>query len=138
MDAARDLFARDGVEAVSMRKIAEAIEYSPTAIYLHFADKDALLEELCANDFGSLAQAFNKEAAIQGPHRADQGAGPAVHAIWREVSQSFPLHVHDAQQGHRILENRCSRSAAIPSRIPMRGCCWRCARRWRRGGFGRN
>ncbi len=24
-----------------MRKIAEAIEYSPTAIYLHFKDKDA-------------------------------------------------------------------------------------------------
>ena len=32
MDAARDLFAREGYEAVSMRRIAEAIEYSPTAI----------------------------------------------------------------------------------------------------------
>src|SRR3954471_21926005 len=67
MDAARQLFARDGVEAVSMRKIAQAIEYSPTAIYLHFADKDALLGELCAHDFGSLAQAFNKAAAIKDP-----------------------------------------------------------------------
>src|SRR5258706_14008541 len=67
MDAARELFAKEGVEAVSMRKIAEAIEYSPTAIYLHFADKDALLGELCANDFGSLAQAFNKAAAITDP-----------------------------------------------------------------------
>ncbi len=67
MDAARDLFAKEGVEAVSMRKIAQAIEYSPTAIYLHFADKDALLGELCANDFGSLARAFNKAAAVKDP-----------------------------------------------------------------------
>jgi AcrR family transcriptional regulator len=67
MDAARELFAKEGVEAVSMRKIAQAIEYSPTAIYLHFADKDALLGELCAHDFGSLAQAFNQAAAVKDP-----------------------------------------------------------------------
>src|SRR3954466_15581850 len=67
MDAARDLFAKEGVEAVSMRKIADAIEYSPTAIYLHFADKDALLEELCANDFDALAHTFNDAASIKNP-----------------------------------------------------------------------
>jgi len=67
MDAARDLFAKEGVEAVSMRKIADAIEYSPTAIYLHFADKDALLEELCAHDFGALAHTFNEAASVKDP-----------------------------------------------------------------------
>src|SRR5436190_20739820 len=67
MDAARDLFAREGVEAVSMRKIADAIEYSPTAIYLHFSDKDALLAELCAHDFGALAESFANEAGIKDP-----------------------------------------------------------------------
>ena len=67
MDAARDLFAKEGVEAVSMRKIADVIEYSPTAIYLHFADKDALLEELCAHDFGALAESFAQEARIKDP-----------------------------------------------------------------------
>ncbi|MFM7131816.1 MAG: TetR family transcriptional regulator [bacterium] len=30
-----------------MRKLAERIEYSPTAIYLHFADKDALFRTIC-------------------------------------------------------------------------------------------
>ena len=33
MDAARDLFAREGYDAVSMRRISEVIDYSPTAIY---------------------------------------------------------------------------------------------------------
>jgi AcrR family transcriptional regulator len=54
MDTARRLFAAEGYHAVSMRRIADAIEYSPTAIYVHFKDKDSLIRELCAEDFGSL------------------------------------------------------------------------------------
>ena len=54
LDAARRLFGEQGYEAVSMRKIAEAIEYSPTAIYAHFKDKAALMHELCREDFGQM------------------------------------------------------------------------------------
>jgi len=67
LDAARDLFARDGYDAVTMRKIAEAIEYSPTAIYLHFKDKDTLVRELCVADFDSLARAFQRIAREPDP-----------------------------------------------------------------------
>src|SRR5215207_8953400 len=67
LDAARELFITHGVEAVSMRKIAEAIEYSPTAIYLHFADKETLLAQLCAHDFDALAHTFREAASIKDP-----------------------------------------------------------------------
>ncbi|MBK9966259.1 MAG: helix-turn-helix transcriptional regulator [Holophagales bacterium] len=67
LDAARELFARDGYEAVTMRKIAEAIEYSPTAIYLHFKDKESLVRELCMADFDSLAKAFQRIAREPDP-----------------------------------------------------------------------
>jgi AcrR family transcriptional regulator len=67
LSAARDLFARDGYEAVSMRKIAEAIEYSPTAIYVHFQDKQSLLHDLCSADFAKLGAAFEKLARIADP-----------------------------------------------------------------------
>jgi AcrR family transcriptional regulator len=67
LDAARELFAEQGFEAVTMRKIAERIEYSPTAIYFHFKDKQALLQELCDTDFGALAQEFQKIARIADP-----------------------------------------------------------------------
>jgi AcrR family transcriptional regulator len=67
LDAARELFAEQGYEAVTMRKIAERIEYSPTAIYFHFKDKEALLRELCDTDFGALAQEFRKIARIADP-----------------------------------------------------------------------
>ncbi len=67
MDAARELFARDGYDAVSMRKIAETIEYSPTAIYVHFADKEALFRDLCREDFRRLAGVFNELALVKDP-----------------------------------------------------------------------
>ena len=44
MDAARELFVKEGFDNVSMRKIAEKIEYSPTTIYLYFQDKADLLD----------------------------------------------------------------------------------------------
>jgi AcrR family transcriptional regulator len=67
LDAARELFALEGYDAVTMRKIAERIEYSPTAIYFHFRDKQALLRELVDADFGSLAHEFQKIARIADP-----------------------------------------------------------------------
>ena len=67
MDAARAIFAERGYEAVTMRQIAERIEYSPTAIYFHFKDKESLIQELCARDFLSLAQAFGRLKQIADP-----------------------------------------------------------------------
>lgn len=65
--AARDLFVREGVEAVSMRKIADAIEYTPAAIYTHFADKHALMLALCDSDFGLLREAMGEAAREPDP-----------------------------------------------------------------------
>ena len=58
LDAARELFISEGYEGVSMRKLAEKIEYSPTAIYVHFADKEDLFHQLCQEDFARLAAVF--------------------------------------------------------------------------------
>lgn len=67
LNAARELFVAEGQEAVSMRKVAERIEYSPTAIYHHFRDKQALIEELCLHDFRSLAAAFLSIGRVEDP-----------------------------------------------------------------------
>jgi AcrR family transcriptional regulator len=58
LDAARELFATEGYERVTMRRIADAIEYSPTALYHHFEDKNALVDALCEEDFGRLLGAL--------------------------------------------------------------------------------
>jgi AcrR family transcriptional regulator len=60
LDAASELFAEEGYENVSMRRIADKIEYSPTTIYLHFKDKAELLEQVCFDTFSRLHLALNK------------------------------------------------------------------------------
>jgi len=56
LDAARELFIKEGYENVSMRRVAEKIEYSPTTIYLYFEDKASLLYAVCEETFAKLAK----------------------------------------------------------------------------------
>ena len=67
LDAARRLFVAEGYEAVTMRRIADACEYTPAALYNHFPDKAALLRTMCRLDFLALAERFTKVAAIADP-----------------------------------------------------------------------
>lgn len=54
LTAARDLFVAEGYQSVSIRKIAERIEYSPAAIYSYFAGKDDIFLALAAEGFHRL------------------------------------------------------------------------------------
>jgi AcrR family transcriptional regulator len=67
LDAARDLFVRDGYDAVSMKQIADAIEYSQGTLYFYFRDKEALFRELVGHDFREHARAFQKIASVADP-----------------------------------------------------------------------
>jgi AcrR family transcriptional regulator len=51
LDAARDLFVAEGYQNVSIRKIADRIEYSPAAIYSYFASKDDIFFALAEEGF---------------------------------------------------------------------------------------
>ena len=55
LDAARDLFVAEGYQNVSIRKIAERIEYSPAAIYSYFGSKDDIFFALAEEGFRLLA-----------------------------------------------------------------------------------
>jgi AcrR family transcriptional regulator len=77
LDTARTLFVRDGYEAVTMRKIADRIEYSATALYSHFENKEALIRELCALDFAAFSQIFLKIGQIADPVERLREAGNA-------------------------------------------------------------
>src|SRR5262249_37500777 len=56
LDAARELLIRDGYERLSMRRVAERIDYSPTAIYLHFKNKQELVFSLCEETLAKLVR----------------------------------------------------------------------------------
>ena len=46
LDASVKLFSEHGYDGVTIRKIADIIEYSPTTVYLYFQDKNEILFEL--------------------------------------------------------------------------------------------
>jgi len=75
LDAARELFVHDGVEGLSMRRLAEKIGYTPRTIYLYFTDKDDLLSELIEEEVGHLADSLESAFAT---HRSPQRRLEAV------------------------------------------------------------
>src|SRR5512145_1892097 len=77
LDAARELFATEGYERVTMRRIADVIEYSPTTIYNHFEDKVALVDALCEEDFACLLSAMSRAELPRDPVEAIRQLGLA-------------------------------------------------------------
>jgi AcrR family transcriptional regulator len=75
LDTARQLFLEEGFDAVTMRRIADKIEYTPTTIYLHFKDKEALFRELVDDDFRKLGETFSKLVEISDPLERIDAAG---------------------------------------------------------------
>lgn len=54
--AARRLLDREGAEAVTMRRVAEAVGITPMAVYRHYPDRAGLLNALANEGFEELAR----------------------------------------------------------------------------------
>ena len=63
LDSAMQLFIKDGYNGVSIRKIAQKIEYSPGSIYTYFEDKDSIFFALHVEGFEKL---YQKQLSAQG------------------------------------------------------------------------
>ena len=88
LTAARDLFATEGYDRITMRRIADAIEYSATTIYNHFEDKDDLVQALCQEDFSRLFQAMQETPPPADPVEAVRQLGLA----YARFGISYPNH----------------------------------------------
>ena len=75
LDAARELFVAEGYQNVSIRKIAERIEYSPAAIYSYFPSKDDIFLALAEEGFRLLFQSAEQCACSTDP------AAPPIECI---------------------------------------------------------
>jgi AcrR family transcriptional regulator len=67
LEAGRELLLTDGFHGFSMRKLAAKVNYTATAIYSHFPDKDALLGELVEREFIKFRHAFDRTSQIVDP-----------------------------------------------------------------------
>ncbi len=64
LHAAERIFVRDGYQGATIRKIAEEVGVSSTALYMHFRDKDEILLEICEGVVGALL-ASNSEISAR-------------------------------------------------------------------------
>ncbi len=67
LDASMKLFIEEGFEKVSIRKIADLIEYSPTTVYLYFKDKNEILFNLHDIGFHKLQEVNRNLDDIKNP-----------------------------------------------------------------------
>jgi AcrR family transcriptional regulator len=106
LDAARRIVMREGFGALSMRKIADAIEYSPATLYLHFDSRDAIARALCAEGYAQILATFEPLAAIADPAerlkaigRAYVGFGVAHRETYRLIFMEDPSYTGAALAG---------------------------------------
>lgn len=91
LDAARELFVTEGYQNVSIRKVAERIEYSPAAIYGYFSCKDDIF-------FALAEEGFHLLGGTDPGRRAHLDALPPIDRVremfWRvyEFSREQPQH----------------------------------------------
>ena len=64
---ARELFAREGYERVSMRRIGAEVGCSPMAMYRHYENKEELLLSICEETFSKMIRLLDEERAKPGP-----------------------------------------------------------------------
>jgi len=88
LDAARDLFVAEGYQSVSIRKIAERIEYSPAAIYSYFPGKDDIFLALAAEGFHLLDEKVQSAMKTDSPLENVRGCWWAFY----EFSQEHPAY----------------------------------------------
>lgn len=67
LDAAETILISDGYEHLSMRRLADAVEYAASTIYGYFADKSAILAAVMERTCGLLVEALDRAALTPGP-----------------------------------------------------------------------
>ena len=91
LNAARDLFVAEGYQSVSIRKIAERIEYSPAAIYSYFASKDDIFLALAEEGFHRLDEKVRAAMTTADPLENVRGCWWAFYEFSQEQPAYFQL-----------------------------------------------
>jgi len=60
LEAARKIAHKDGWNSLTIRKIADEIEYTPPIVYEHFAGKEELIQEIIYSGFNKMHSEFNE------------------------------------------------------------------------------
>ena len=88
LDAAEEILVKEGYDNLSMRHLANAIEYAASTIYSYFPDKRAILSAVIERTSGALTDALDRAAATPGPLTRLRMLGRA----YVEFALEYPRH----------------------------------------------
>lgn len=105
LDAARALFTTEGYHHVSIRKIAERIEYSPAAIYSYFPSKDDIFFALAEEGFQLMVEMGEHAPVSDSPLDTLRGRLTALYAFGVAHPEHCALMLFD-RSVPRIIKHR--------------------------------
>ncbi len=115
--AAVALADAEGLDAVSMRRLATELGVVPMALYKHVADKDALLDGMVDVALGEVAGEIAAQDDGTGAPGDDLGAGDGNGDSWRTGVRGHILAARRVQLRHRwlrrVLETRTARTPVV-------------------------
>ncbi|RKH66247.1 TetR/AcrR family transcriptional regulator [Corallococcus aberystwythensis] len=91
VQVARDMVMKEGFGALSMRKLADAVEYAPATLYLHFENRDAIARELCVRGFQELLAMLEPAADVKDPVQRLSRLAEAYVAFGLEHPETYRL-----------------------------------------------
>ncbi len=90
LEGARQIAQQDGWGALTIRKVADYIEYSPSIVYEYFDSKDAILRALLQQGFQTLAAAM--ERAQHATDAPNQQVVRVTDAYWHFARENRDLY----------------------------------------------
>ena len=111
LDVSREILLAQGFAGLTMRRVAEAIDYSPAAIYLHFQSREQIAQELC---FAGLRQLYERFQSVTAKDPATRLSGYA--RAYLEYAQGDPetyrlIFMADSQLSKAVFADRDSGGA---------------------------
>ncbi len=122
LDAALEIINQEGFAALSMRKLADRIEYSPASIYLHFDSREHIARELSAAGYAQLLDRLTAAASNPNPIERLTAVNQSYVAFGLEHPETYRL-IFMGDSGYMTAVPRssgpqCTESSASSSPAP--------------------
>jgi AcrR family transcriptional regulator len=124
LDAAARLFARNGVEATTVREIAREVGVLSGSLYHHFPSKDAIAEEIVRGYLDDLLRSYRE--VLAGPSHPRDALRGLVAASLRAEQR----HPHATEVYRSELRRRGERAATDESGIDLTAAATEVEQAW--------
>lgn len=98
LDAAQAIIVKEGFAALTMRRLASAIEYSAASLYLHFEDRRAIARELSRRGYAALLTALQSGLKPATPETALRSLAHAYTRFGMEHPETYRLILMEAPE----------------------------------------